>query len=105
VDEEVGQRGVVDRDVLLGAVLALHAALRVRRLRDLQALHAAGLARELRLGRAHHSGKSSSMAGNSAIDAHGRLAPLFFEGFFPCSLTGTITHIVVGNLAPLHILW
>jgi hypothetical protein len=30
---------------------------------------------------------------------------VIFEVFFPCSLTGTITHIVVGNLAPLYKLW
>jgi hypothetical protein len=31
---------------------------------------------------------------------------VFFEVFFPCSLTGTITHIVVGNLARnLVIMW
>jgi hypothetical protein len=27
--------------------------------------------------------------------------PVFFEGFFPCSLTGIITHIVVGNLVTM----
>jgi hypothetical protein len=32
------------------------------------------------------------------------LQPVFFEVFFPSSLTSNITDIVVGNLAPLHIL-
>jgi hypothetical protein len=27
--------------------------------------------------------------------------PMFFEGFFPHSLIGTITHVVVGNLVTM----
>jgi hypothetical protein len=43
--------------------------------------------------------------GNSQRVDYVKSTAVFFEVFFPCSLTGTITHIVVGNLAPLHILW
>jgi hypothetical protein len=46
-----------------------------------------------------------SAKGGVGGEEPGREGAVIFEVFFPCSLTGTITHIVVGNLVPLYKLW